>query len=171
MDRARSLAKIFVLGVVGGVLILTLAAAFMPIYIGADASPVGKFGILAALVLGVVVVTAAAATLRRPIQGMTWGTVMVLCGSASAVSFVGIFGTLPLFSEAGLIALGAFVGGLILSILGGVMAVVAAAVPGGVVATLHACPGCGTPLPARARQCPNCGRAAAVAPSLRAVDD
>jgi hypothetical protein len=144
MAEQSRVALAFVLGLVGGVLILVQASFFAPFFFGPSPSffPFGSFGLVLGVVSGAFVIFAAAMTFRNPTQGVTWGVVMIVFGALSVAS------------------MGGFLVGMALAITGGALAVVAGAPPGG-EPTLRACTACGRLIPAEFAHCPHCGHGTA----------
>jgi len=137
----------FVFGLVGGALILTSLVVLYPSYFGYGygfGGFLGPFGFFTAISSGVIVILAAVLTFRVPAHGVTWGTVMIVFGSMSALG------------------LGGFFIGMALSITGGALAIVAGAMTGApesVVVGIRACTSCGMLFQMDFAHCPHCGHA------------
>src|SRR5688572_20310353 len=146
MIRDIKTALSFVFGLVGGILILAITALFLPYMFSPSGyyGPFvfGLFGLVTAIVSGVLVIIGATLGFLQPRQGVTWGIVVVVFGSLSIFGF------------------GGFVIGMALAITGGALGIVSGA-SGPVSASVaqRACLGCGMLVDREFAHCPHCGRA------------
>jgi hypothetical protein len=147
----------YILSLVGGLFVL-LAGVLVGLIGAALTFMVGGLGAIAGLfgvVWGVIIIVAAFSLRANPSQHVTWGVIIIVF---SLLSWVGSFG-------------GFFIG-FLLSLIGGIMAIVwspqtygthDAYVPPTQVnpkssASAQFCPYCGNSLPADVVYCPHCGK-------------
>jgi hypothetical protein len=136
-----------VLGLVGGLLILTTIALFLPFsfsypYYGYGPFFFGLTGLVLGITSGALVIVGSTMTFLRPAYGVTWGIVTI------------VFGAVSLFG------LGGFGIGMALSVTGGALAIVAGASGPSVGAgAQRACTSCGMLIAPEFAHCPYCGHA------------
>ena len=155
MIRDSRIAVSFVFGLVGGILIETVIAIYIPYifspYYGVGGGPFlfGVYGLFLGIVSGILVIVGAVMGFVQPRFGVVWGIVTV------------VFGALSIFS------LGGFLVGMALSITGGAIAIVVGASEPGIVREpirQRACTSCGMLMSIEFAHCPDCGHAVAQLP-------
>jgi hypothetical protein len=135
----------FVFGLVGGILILANALLFLPYMFSPfyySSFFFGPFGLVMALVSGVLVIVGTTLGFLRPQQAVTWGIVVVVFGSLSIFGF------------------GGFVIGMALAITGGALGIATGSLgPASAAVGQRACLGCGMLVDRDFAHCPHCGHA------------